>query len=108
MLSLLNPAIEAVHSFGHVARALPAVAVPDPAPSAPAGLVEQATTVLSLIKWVSIIVCAGVLMGSGVVLALAENGHGQGLSSRGKQTVGGVVVGLVLVASAAQIVTFLS
>lgn len=108
MFSLFSRAVEGVESLGHLADAVPDVAVPDPAPSAPPGLVSKATTVLGLIKWVSIIVCAGVLMGSGVVLAASDHGHGSGVSPKGKQTIGSVVVALVLVASAAQIVTFLS
>ena len=82
--------------------------LPDPPPSAPAGLADKANTVLGLIKWVSLMSALAVLMGAGGLLFAAERGHGGGLSDRMKSTLGSVLVALVVVGAASAIVSFLS
>ena len=82
--------------------------VPDPAPSAPAGLAAKATVALALIKWGSLIVAAAVLMGAGMMVLAGDHGRGAGLSPEMKKNVGNVVVALILVGAAAGIVDFFS
>lgn len=82
--------------------------VSDPDAEAPVGLQEKADTVLGLVKWGSLIAVLGLLLASGMVALAGDRGYGGGMSPELKSSVMKGVIALVIVASAAQIVTFVS
>ena len=82
--------------------------IPDPAPSAPAGVADKVNTVLSLVKWASLMASLAVLLGSGALLFAGERGHGGGMSPQLKSTIGSVLVVLIIVGSASQLVQWMS
>jgi hypothetical protein len=81
-------------------------AIPDPAPSAPAGLVSRVGPVLAIVKWGSLAAIAVLLAASGLVVAMANSGRGGGMSPELKENVTKAVIGLVVTMSAVQIVQF--
>ena len=82
-------------------------AIPDPAPSAPADFADKAATAIAWVKWGSLAVIMAVLSGAGFMI-LAENRGGSGMSPEMKGRLGTVIVALIIVGSAAQIITFMS
>lgn len=82
--------------------------ITDPGAAAPAALQEKASIVLSMVKWGSLISVLGLLLAAGMISLAGDRGHGGGMSPELKSTVMKGVVALVIVASAAQIVTFVA
>ena len=82
--------------------------VSDPDAQAPAGLQAKTDLVLGLVKWGSLIAVLGLLLASGMVALAGDRGYGGGMSPELKSSVMKGVIALVIVASAAQIVTFVS
>jgi len=83
-------------------------AIPNPSPSAPAEFAAKVSTAISWAKWASLAIVMAVLSGSGVLLFAESRGAGAGISPELKSKLGAVVVVLIIVGSAAQIITFLS
>ena len=82
--------------------------VSDPTAQAPAELKAKTDVVLGLIKWASLIAVLGLLLASGMISLAGDRGHGGGMSPELKSSVTKGVIALVIVASASQIVTFVS
>jgi hypothetical protein len=82
--------------------------VSDPPASAPAGLQSKANLVLGLVKWGSLMAVLGLLLASGMIALAGDRGYGGGMSPELKHKVMTAVIALALVASASQIVTFVS
>ena len=82
--------------------------VEDPVAQAPEGLKTKTAIVLGLVKWASLVSVLGLLLAAGMVSLAGDRGHGGGMSPELKSTVMKAVVALVIVGSAAQIVTFVS
>jgi hypothetical protein len=82
--------------------------VSDPDASAPAGLQDKADIVLGLVKWGSLMAVLGLLLASGMIALAGDRGYGGGMSPELKNKVMTAVIALALVASASQIVTFVS
>src|SRR3954447_20530110 len=82
--------------------------VADPPAAAPAQLEAKTTLVLGLIKWASLIAVLGLLLASGMIALAGDRGYGGGMSPELKSSVMKGVIALVIVASAAQIVTFVA
>lgn len=99
MLSQLQPLIELVET---------APTVPEVAAKAPPGVGEKATPILEAIKWGSVMLVFALLLGTGAVVVGGNNGFGGGVSSKMKQHIGGAIGGLVIVASAAQLVNWIA
>jgi hypothetical protein len=83
-------------------------AVTDPDANAPAELQAKTDVVLGLVKWGSLIAVLGLLLASGMIALAGDRGYGGGMSPELKSSVMKGVIALVIVASAAQIVTFVS
>lgn len=83
-------------------------AIPNPSPSAPAEFAAKVSTAIGWAKWISLAIVMAVLSGSGALLFAESRGAGGGISPELKSKLGQVVVVLVIVASASQIITFLS
>lgn len=83
-------------------------AIPDPAPSAPAEFAAKVSTAIGWAKWGSLAIVMLVLSGAGVLLFAESRGAGSGISPDLKSKLGSVVVVLIIVGSAAQIITFMS
>lgn len=99
-MSMLASSVESVQSL--IAQ------IPDPTPSAPAALQAKTTLVLGMVKWGSLMAILGLLLAAGMISLAGDRGHGGGMSPELKSTVMKGVVALVIVASASQIVTFVS
>jgi len=83
-------------------------AIPDPAPSAPGAFAEKVATAIAWAKWGSLAVVMLVLSGAGFLLFAESRGAGSGISPDLKSKLGSVVIVLIIVGSAAQIITFMS
>lgn len=99
--------------MSHSAMAMGAAAnfvaqVSDPDAQAPADLQARTDLVLGLVKWGSLIAVLGLLLASGMIALAGDRGYGGGMSPELKSSVMKGVIALVIVASAAQIVTFVS
>lgn len=99
-MSMLASSVESVQSL--IAQ------IPDPTPNAPAALQAKTTLVLGMVKWGSLMAILGLLLAAGMISLAGDRGHGGGMSPELKSTVMKGVVALVIVASATQIVTFVS
>jgi hypothetical protein len=82
--------------------------VSDPTADAPAGLKAKTDLVLGLVKWGSLIAVLGLLLASGMIALAGDRGYGGGMSPELKSSVMKGVIALVIVGSAAQIVTFVA
>ena len=82
--------------------------VPDPPAQAPAELKAKTATVLGMVKWGSLVAVLGLLLAAGMISLAGDRGYGGGMSPELKSSVMKAVVALVIVGSAAQIVTFVS
>lgn len=82
-------------------------AVTDPTAKAPDGVAEKANLVLSAIKWGSIMLIFGLLLATGGVAVAGNNGFGGGVSSKMKSHLATAVGGLIIVATAAQLVNWI-
>ena len=82
--------------------------VSDPPAAAPAGLQAKTNVVLGLVKWGSLIAVLGLLLASGMIALAGDRGYGGGMSPELKSSVLKGITALVIVASAAQIVTFVA
>ena len=92
-----------------VIAAVAAVAqIADPVADAPEGLQTKTNVVLGLIKWGSLVAVLGLLLASGMVALAGDRGYGGGMSPELKSSVMKGVIALVIVGSAAQLVTFVS
>lgn len=99
-MSMLGTSLEVAQSFiGQIA---------DPDANAPAELQAKTNTVLGLVKWGSLMAVLGLLLAAGMISLAGDRGYGGGMSPELKGSVMKGVVALVIVASAAQIVTFVS
>ena len=103
-MSLVGSSVELVREVaaGFVA------AVPDPPAQAPAELKAKTATVLGMVKWGSLVAVLGLLLAAGMISLAGDRGYGGGMSPELKSSVMKAVVALVIVGSAAQIVTFVS
>ena len=81
--------------------------LPDPDPDAPAGLKASASTVISLLKWGSLIAGLAALAGFGMLTLAAEKGGYGGAAATMKEKFGGVIIALIVALNATAIVTFL-
>lgn len=82
--------------------------IPDPSPSAPAEFAAKVSTAIAWAKWGSLAVVMLVLSGAGFLLFAESRGAGSGISPDLKSKLGSVVIVLIIVGSAAQIITFMS
>ena len=82
--------------------------VTDPDAAAPAGLQDKTNVVLGLVKWGSLMAVLGLLLAAGMIALAGDRGYGGGMSPELKSSVMKGVIALVIVASASQIVTFVS
>ena len=83
-------------------------ALPNPDPSAPAELRASASTVLGLIKWVSLIAGIAALMGFGLLALAADRGGYGSQAADMKESLGKVIIAIVIVCSATSLVTFVA
>lgn len=103
-MSLVAMGADALRVFGGGALAQ----VTDPPASAPAGLQAKANVVLGMVKWGSLMAVLGLLLAAGMISLAGDRGYGGGMSPELKSSVMKGVIALVIVGSAAQIVTFVS
>jgi hypothetical protein len=103
-MSLVGSSVEVVRE----AVAWVAAAVPDPPAQAPEQLQAKTATVLGMVKWASLVAVLGLLLAAGMISLAGDRGYGGGMSPELKSSVMKAVVALVIVGSAAQIVTFVS
>jgi hypothetical protein len=80
--------------------------VSPPTPSAPAEVERGLSKALGLAMYVSIAACVGVLVLAGVWAAAGSQGHGSGVTPELQRKVVGVVIALVVIASASGITNF--
>jgi hypothetical protein len=78
--------------------------VPDPAPTPPDGA-GALTTLLSWIKWGSLICCAGAAVTAGGMIALGNTSRRAEMAERGKVTLICAVIGAIVVAIAGTLIT---
>lgn len=83
-------------------------ALPNPDPSAPGELQARVSTVLGLIKWVSLIAAIAALLGFGLLALTADRaGYGSQAADM-KESLGKVIIAIVVVSSATAIVSFIA
>lgn len=80
--------------------------VSPPSPSAPAEVEAGLSRALGLAMYVSIAACVGVLVLAGVWAAASTQGHGSGITPDLQRKVVGVVIALIVIASASGITNF--
>ncbi|MEQ1704202.1 MAG: hypothetical protein ABMA25_29195 [Ilumatobacteraceae bacterium] len=81
--------------------------LPDPEPNAPAGLKDSASTVISLVKWGSLIAAIGALVSFGMLTLAAEKGGYGGAAANMKERFGTVLIALVVVTNATTLVAWI-
>jgi energy-converting hydrogenase Eha subunit B len=84
------------------------LAVTDPDATAPAELQAKTNVVLGMVKWGSLMAVLGLFLAAGMISLAGDRGYGGGMSPELKSSVMKGVIALVIVGSAAQIVTFVS
>ncbi|HWL44557.1 MAG TPA: hypothetical protein VNQ73_16575 [Ilumatobacter sp.] len=103
-MSLVAASVEVLREFGGGVLAQ----VTDPPANAPAGLKAKTQVVLGMVKWGSLMAVLGLLLAAGMISLAGDRGYGGGMSPELKGSVMKGVIALVIVGSAAQIVTFVS
>jgi hypothetical protein len=94
----------AIHQALHQLITAPAVSIPDPAPAAPAGS-NALVTMLSWIKWGSLVCCAGAAVMAGGMIGVGNTSRRAELAERGKVTLICAVIGAVIVAVAGTLIS---
>ena len=77
-----------------------------PSPAAPSEVEAGLGKALGLAMYVSIAACVGVLVLAGVWAAASTQGHGSGITPELQRKVVGVVIALIVIASASGITNF--
>ncbi len=83
-----------------------ASSVSPPSPAAPSEVEAGLSKALGLAMYVSIAACVGVLVLAGVWAAASTQGHGAGITPELQRKVVGVVIALIVIASASGITNF--